>query len=166
MYLTKTFEVRAPIERVYDYLSDPRNAVRPMADATVTVERVSSDDGEPTQRFLMSVSIPSGETASYEMLYEELEAPRHIAATVVGQMKGQANIGSTRVTYDLASVVGGTRVVERGEFHPGFVKAVLLYLARVTGAWRRRSRPAGAAMAKAIEAWASSRPASTQDAES
>ncbi len=158
MYLTKTFIVRAPIDRVYAYLSDPRNAVRPRAEGTLTVELVADGVIQSVRSYRASVTIPSGHTATYEMRFEDLEPPRRLAATIVGGMPGQMDMGSTRVTYDLASVDGGTRVVERGEFHPGLVKAGLMYFARITALWRRQSRPAGAAMAQAIETWAAAHP--------
>jgi uncharacterized protein YndB with AHSA1/START domain len=159
MYLTKTFIVHAPIDRVYTYLSDPRNSVRPRADGTVvTVERIPDPDAPLRERYRMDFALSNGELVSSESVYLELDPPRHITCLVVAQIPGHVDLGPMRVIYDLSPVVGGTHVRERGETHPGLVKAAFLVFARMSGIWRRQSLPAGAGMARAIEAWAASHP--------
>jgi uncharacterized protein YndB with AHSA1/START domain len=141
-----SYVVKAPIDRVYAYLSDPRHAVAGSRPEAVT--KVADTDS----RFRVS-----GPTGDLLLEYQVLEPPHHLVGRTWSE-DPRSRIDGV-VEYTLATAPGGTRIQVETRLRLSGINSAGWHLARVLGVLHAQNRNLVAARTNAIETWVLANPA-------
>jgi len=153
--LRSSYLVKATPDRVFAYLSDPRNAMRDGSRTTVDLIRpADSDDGiGATYQVTVAQSNTSAQGV-WQVEYLEFERP----VRLVTRTSGDLAQGTTLATYRLEPHLNGARVHTETEFHLGVLRTLSTYVKVATGQSRRTLEAGHERMAQAIEDWARQHP--------
>jgi carbon monoxide dehydrogenase subunit G len=144
------FVVDAPVDRVFAYYADQRNALHPGAETTLMVSLLTETEGVGS-RYRVSVGpLPGGEYGSWIVEYLALDAPSRVVIRTTG-----SKTEPMTSTYLLLPSGSGTRIEIVTEFRVGLRRAIAEHVANVTGVSRRLYATLDAQRKVAIETWAS-----------
>jgi uncharacterized protein YndB with AHSA1/START domain len=149
MRLRSSYAVRAPIDKVYAYLSDPRRFASLERGFQVGIALGSEQESGAGARFRIAVDEPAEAQGTWITELISVDPPHGLTARA--SHVGHDEVGT--VMYRLESTADGTVVHTDVQMAQAWSKQLALRVAAITGLYKRNNAQINLRRASNIEEW-------------